>query len=207
MKLVKIKSIKRIENSSKKYDLAVRKNHNFFANGILVHNCSTWYSDYIHARSVDGRNHVSRNWLKNFHAQNCFNIPENWRICGENVFARHSIEYSGLPSYFLVFCIYNEKNICLSWDETTEYAQLLNLEQVPVLYRGIYDEDAVRNCFTGRSQFGNSEQEGYVIRFADSIPWALHRNGFAKFVRKGHVQTSHNWMMERVVQNKLKNNC
>lgn len=38
MRIVKIKSIKRIKNESKRYDIETKKNHNFFANNILVHN-------------------------------------------------------------------------------------------------------------------------------------------------------------------------
>ncbi|MCK9417405.1 hypothetical protein M0Q97_12265 [Candidatus Dojkabacteria bacterium] len=37
---MKIKSIKKIENISKRYDIEVETNHNFFANGVLVHNSS-----------------------------------------------------------------------------------------------------------------------------------------------------------------------
>lgn len=36
---MKIKTIKKIESQSKRYDIEVEKNHNFYANGILVHNC------------------------------------------------------------------------------------------------------------------------------------------------------------------------
>lgn len=39
MKSVKIKSIKRIPKNDR-YDLTVPKNHNFFANNILIHNTS-----------------------------------------------------------------------------------------------------------------------------------------------------------------------
>ena len=39
MRTVKIKSIKKIENNSNRYDLEVKENHNYFANGVLVHNC------------------------------------------------------------------------------------------------------------------------------------------------------------------------
>lgn len=35
----KIVSIKKNENNSKRYDIEVESNHNFFANNILVHNC------------------------------------------------------------------------------------------------------------------------------------------------------------------------
>lgn len=38
MKKIKIKSIRRIKPETR-YDLSVKKYHNFFANGILVHNC------------------------------------------------------------------------------------------------------------------------------------------------------------------------
>jgi hypothetical protein len=42
MKVVKIKSIRKI-GPSKKYDLTVAKNHNFFANKVLTHNSNTRY--------------------------------------------------------------------------------------------------------------------------------------------------------------------
>ena len=37
---MKIKSIKKVKSSSKRYDLELKNNSNFFANGILVHNSS-----------------------------------------------------------------------------------------------------------------------------------------------------------------------
>lgn len=39
MKEVKIKSITKISNNSKRYDLTIKDNHNFYVNNILVHNC------------------------------------------------------------------------------------------------------------------------------------------------------------------------
>lgn len=45
MQISKIKQIKKIKVDSQRYDLEVEDNHNFFANGILVHNSnvSVWY--------------------------------------------------------------------------------------------------------------------------------------------------------------------
>jgi DNA ligase (NAD+) len=40
MQIIKIKSINKRNNTSKKYDITVNKFHNFFANGLLVHNCN-----------------------------------------------------------------------------------------------------------------------------------------------------------------------
>lgn len=71
---------------------------------------TTMYSDYIHARSIDGRNHPSRNWVKNYWSTISQDIPEHWRICGENLYAEHSISYDNLETYFYGFSIWNEKN-------------------------------------------------------------------------------------------------
>ena len=45
MKTLKIVKIEKIKNSSKRYDIETKNTHNFFANGILVHNSnfSIWY--------------------------------------------------------------------------------------------------------------------------------------------------------------------
>lgn len=71
---------------------------------------TTIYNDYFHARSVDGRHHYTRNWVKSF-AMNYISpsLPKGWRMCGENLFALHSIKYENLNSYFLCFSIWNEK--------------------------------------------------------------------------------------------------
>lgn len=52
--------------------------------------CTTLYKDYSHARSLDSNHHPSRDWVKRFHSEIAHNIPEGWRVCGENVFAKHN---------------------------------------------------------------------------------------------------------------------
>jgi hypothetical protein len=49
------------------------------------------YRDYYHARSLDSNSHPSQSWARQFHAQISWNIPEGWRVCAENLYARHSI--------------------------------------------------------------------------------------------------------------------
>lgn len=80
---------------------------------------TTLYSDYTHARSLDSGHHESRSWIKSKQAEIGHLIPQGWRICGENLYARHSIVYNDLHSYFYVFNIWNEENKCLSWDATS----------------------------------------------------------------------------------------
>src|ERR1051326_3640177 len=93
------------------------------------------YHNQLHARSEDSKHHLSRSWIKQFHSRIKYLIPPNVQICGENLFAKHSIFYSNLPNYFLVFAILRD-NIFLSWDETRKICTLLNIPTVPVLYWG-----------------------------------------------------------------------
>lgn len=159
------------------------------------------YRDYMHARSLQEDHHESRGWVKKLHAEICWSIPINWRICGENVYALHSIPYSNLKSYFLVFSIWDENNVCLSWDDTKEYAEILGLETVPLIYRGIWNEEFVKSI---GSNLNTEQIEGYTVRIIDSFPYGAFRKSIAKWVRKGHVQTTtHNWKRRAVVKNEL----
>jgi hypothetical protein len=162
--------------------------------------CTTMYHDYIHARSIDSGNHPSRGWVKNLHGQIQGDIPPNFRLCGENLYAEHSIHYDNLPSYFMLFSIWDENNMCLSWDETLQWAELLGLEMVPTLYRGPWDEAKIRQI---ESKLDLTKTEGYTVRITDSFAYGSFRKSIAKFVRKGHVISTHNWMMKAVVKNSL----
>jgi hypothetical protein len=161
------------------------------------------YCSGMHARSVDSRHHPSRDWVKNLWSRIAGEIPEGWRICGENLYAGHSIAYVDLPSYFMGFSIWNEQNECLSWDETREWFALLDIESIPVLYDGLFDEKTIRGLYDSRRDW--ETKEGYVIRTADAFTYGQFRSCMAKFVRKGHVQTSKHWMRgQRIVPNGLK---
>lgn len=161
---------------------------------------TTMYSDYIHARSVDGRSHPTRGWVKRIHAEKGWQIPAGWRVCGENLYARHSIAYDGLPSYFLLFSVWDERNECLSWDETVEWAALLDFQTVPVLYRGPWDEQRVREV---GEALDPDRSEGYVVRVADPFSYGEFRSVVGKYVREGHVHTHGQWMREAPVPNGL----
>lgn len=169
---------------------------------------TTLYADHIHARSVESKHHASQAWVKSLHGRIRHEIPVGMRVCGESMYARHSIHYRGLTSYFYVFAVFDSGGRYLSWDETVECAARLGLETVPMLYRGSWDEKAVKACWTGRSAF-DGEQEGYVVRIAEAFPDDVpDRNNFsrfsAKYVRIGHGQTDDHWLRQAVVPNLLK---
>lgn len=152
---------------------------------------TTLYRDYLHARSVDGRGHPTRSWVKQFWNKISSDIPSGWRICGENLYALHSIQYNDLSSYFMGFSVWNESNLCLGWDETLEWFDLLGITAVPILYDGIYNENTIRSLWDERNW---ASSEGYVLRLAEPIHYADFRNKCGKFVRPGHIQTIKHWM-------------
>lgn len=158
------------------------------------------YSDICHARSIDSKNHESRNWVKALHASIKNDIPENMRICGENLYAKHSIFYEDLESYFYVFSIWQDDTV-LSWDDTVYWSELLGLITVPVIYRGIWTKDTHKECL---SKLNLNKQEGYVVRLASSFKIADFKRSVGKFVRASHVQTDEHWMYSQIVRNKLK---
>jgi len=166
---------------------------------------TTIYSDgTCHARSLDSASHESQAWVRALAAQVGHLIPKGWRVCGENVFAFHSIPYDKLTSYFYVFGIYDENNVCLSWRETIEWAALLGLEVAPVIYESDWCEHVVKRCFYGESAFGD-EQEGYVVRVVDSYHYDDFGTSVAKFVREQHVQpNAKHWRNRPVVPNTLR---
>lgn len=170
---------------------------------------TTLYPDYMHARSIDSESHPSQSWVRNFQGQMGYNIPGGWRVCGENLFAKHSIRYKNLSSYFMCFSIWNKYNRCLSWIDTLEWAKLLDIEVVSTLYEGIWDEYKIRSLYDYYEGMWNDNiMEGYVVRVADSFGYGEFRTSVAKYVRKDHVkETVHNWKHQRIVKNELSGSC
>lgn len=162
---------------------------------------STFYNDGLHARSLSYEPHPSRNRLRALHAQIAADIPDGMRVCGENLFAMHSIHYQNLADYFLVFSTWR-KNVCLSWDETCEWTELLGLKTVPVLYRGPWDEKLIRELHI--EERDGDTCEGYVVRTAGEFTYGQFRTHAAKFVRAQHVQTHGHWMRQVMTPNELK---
>lgn len=199
----------------KKYDIET-ETHNYFANGVLVHNCTTIYNDgSFHARSIDGRHHPSRNRMVGIAKGIGTKLPRGWRVCGENVYAQHSIAYTNLPDYFMVFGIYDENNFCLDWDDTEYFAEELGLTLVPKIWRGNWDHfyvnypDMTRfimsNGWLSEGEYGHiGEREGYVVRTVEGFHFDDLGSHCGKYVRFGHVQTDEHWMHKAVVPNGLK---
>jgi len=149
---------------------------------------TTMSRDRIHARSVDSDAHDSQSWVRNLWSKIRWEIPEGYRFCGENMYATHSIFYDDLESYFFLFGVWDGQTL-LSWDETEEWAALLELPTPKVLYRGDSLTDALKAW-----NLDDEVSEGYVVRVAGEIPLRMFSRSVGKFVRQNHVRTlDHGW--------------
>lgn len=165
---------------------------------------TTMYNDYIHARSLDSNHHPSRNWVKRFHSEISHNLPDRWRFCGENMFAKHSISYDNLDSYFYGISVWDENNICLDTETTKEWFELLGIQHVPIITHLVtYGnwEDSVWDIAKMSVEEG---KEGIVIRNKGAFLYKDFNKNVAKYVRANHVQTNKHWAHQEIIPNKLK---
>jgi hypothetical protein len=163
-------------------------------------------SNTFHARSQDSEKtgnaklKQSRAWCKALWASIRYLIPNDMRICGENLFAMHSIYYDDLLSYFQVFNIWRDLTI-LNFDDTLRICSELNLTHVRVIDEFKWNTDrAVEIC----NSIDTEKSEGIVFRPKMAINTHDFSNYYFKWVRKDHIQTSDHWLYTPLVQNKLK---
>lgn len=159
-------------------------------------NSSLYPDGHIHARSMDSVITPWRTWLKAWWNERSYMLDPRLRICGEDLYALHSIKYEGLGSYFRGFSVW-EGLQCLSWDETLLWFDELGIEPVKTLYRGLWDEDVIKAIDPAEWR------EGYVVRLTDSFHLDEFKNVVAKYVRANHVQTDERWDEREIVKNGL----
>jgi len=132
----------------------------------------------------------------NIHNRVFDDIPEETYIFGENMEGIHSIEYSGLKSYFYMFGV-RENNIWVNWDKVEEWSFYLDIPIVPILFKGVVNSDKelqtlVEKLVSEPSALGG-EREGVVARTTS----LFHNDDFEynvqKWVRANHVTADDHW--------------
>lgn len=152
-------------------------------------------------------NHPSFNALKAIHASLKDKINPNHQIFGEWLFAKHSILYSDLPSYLMVFGIRDiEKDIFISFDSLVKICNQLNLNMVPIVFNGVIktEKELKQKTFISqKSIYG--DLEGYVIRCKHEFSSFDFSANVAKNVRANHVDPNNDhWIHNEIIKNKLK---
>lgn len=165
---------------------------------------TTIYSDYIHARSLDSRvDSEDRRWIDALRISKIENnIPDSFRICGENMFYKHTVPYEDLESMFYVFSIWDGDK-CLSWEETKMWCGLLDLQHVPVIFEGKYNKDKILKIFNDYTS-KNKNVEGFVVRISDSFNISEFTYSLSKYVRNTFEIPSNHWRHSQKYLNALK---
>lgn len=123
-------------------------------------------------------------------------ISEDLYIFGEAMSAIHSIEYQNLTSNFYMFGARYQGNWSC-WEEVEDYAFLLDLPTVPVLFQGTIDsykelKQLIEILVNQPSSLGGI-REGVVARVARNFTDAEFAECVFKWVRKDHVTTTAHW--------------
>ena len=144
----------------------------------------TFTRDAMLARSADAGEQPWDLPAKALWTMTAYRIPDDWRVCGESMWARRSIAYTDLPGVFIVFGIWDETDTLLGWDDTVDWAKRLELPVVPVLYRGGSLSEARASWATQRDA---ATSEGFVVRAAGRIAAPDFSHQLLKWVRPNHT--------------------
>lgn len=156
--------------------------------------------------------HASFDGLKALHASIKYKIPARVQFFGEWCYARHSIDYSELPGYFMLFNVRDLNGpigpIWSSWEEVEMWAEELGVPTVPVLFKGkVSSEKELQELvesFMNQPSTCGGIREGVVVRVAYSFVNSDFPSCVMKCVRANHVQTSEHWKDQEIIRNKLK---
>jgi hypothetical protein len=169
--------------------------------------------DGCYARTHAGPpTHASFDRLKALHASVKHLILEHTQLFGEWCYAKHSIEYSELPGYFLLFNVRylndDDPPNWGAWWEVETWAEEIGVPTVPVLFKGTVSsekelKDLVESFMNQPSACGGI-REGVVARVAEGFADVDFSTCVMKCVRANHVQTSEHWKDQEIIKNRLK---
>jgi hypothetical protein len=167
---------------------------------------TTISNNYCHARSLDSKiDSEDRRWVDNLRMVRINNnLPEFHRICGENLFYKHTCNYNNLEDMFYAFSVWEEE-MCLSWEKTLNMCKNLNIKVVPVIYEGIYDKEKILNVFNDYIKNSKDDVEGFVVRNSHSFHYSDFKYNVSKFVRNTFEIPPNHWRYSVKKINGLKN--
>ena len=188
-------------------DKIIKNYDNFIGKEIIItekmdgENTSLYSDSFIHARSINSDSHESRDYIKNWWSEKYYLLPLYYRVCGENLFAKHSLFYDNLESYLYGFAIFDDNNFRLSIDEMLIWFEELDIKYPKILYRGIFDEKIINNLI---NILDFTKVEGFVVSSTESFHYNEYSKSTCKFVRNNHVQTDKHWKSQEIIKNGLK---
>ena len=168
-----ITGIEHIEENRQRYDLETGT-HNYFANGVLIHNCNARFVCIDEKMFVGSRKHWKKEDPKNLWWKAIAQNPEIETWCQANpglalygeVYGQvQNLKYGTQPGEirFAAFDILRGTQ-WLDFDEAREIGN--SLPWVPLVYRGVFDKDKTLAFAEGDSliPFAQNIREGVVIK-------------------------------------------
>lgn len=193
MRISHIKSITSLDTSFTRYDLEIQDNHNFFANGVLVHNCAStfsWdgksYKVYSHNFEVNSGNWVEvsniydiENKIKSYcKREGLKGLALQGEVCGPGI--QGNIYGFNTLKLFL-YGGFHDDGTRLKYSELKEISKFMLIDLCPEIYKNIKISnfsglDEIINLSDGESVFKNNGKpvlrEGLVWRTEDGkVHW------------------------------------
>lgn len=158
------------------YDLEVEDNHNYLANGILVHNSNASFAVINGKLKCWSRRHelgVS-DTLGGFYTWAKQNLNVDKLLEGVVYFGEwtnpHKVRYENYTKQFFLYDIYNTHlEEYVSFSMVRDEAKRLNLQLVPVFFEGEFESFEQLNSYVGRTDLGGKlgdieTGEGIVVK-------------------------------------------
>lgn len=133
------------------------------------------------------------------------NLTPDLIVFGEWVAARHSLDYTSLPDWWLVFDVYDRRaQRFWSVERRNTWARASGLQCVPRLFEGSATVESLKDILVReRSMYRDGPMEGLVVR-ADEADWSVAR---AKMVRADFTQAiAGHWRSRPLRWNRLGTN-
>ena len=188
MKTLKIKSIKKITSKSKKYDVQVSKNNNFFGNNILLHNSliiSFYYKLKMEWIIASRGSFISEQAIE---ASKMINTQTFLRMDKENTYLyeiiynsnRIVVDYGDMRDLVLLGVINTSSGDELSHKEISDkYSNLFMVVKK-------YDIPNVKKL-SDLQELEEENREGFVIRFENGFRVKVK---FSEYVRLHRILTN-----------------
>ncbi len=172
--------------------------------------CSMLDTKIVAARNGLEATHRSFDMLKRWHSMIKHKIPNNYKLFGEWLYAKHSIHYKDkikLKGFFQLFAVFDVKrSMWCHWDNVKSIAEMVGCRTVPVL--GYLDdtlkpyqiEQQIKKIANEQIKKGH---EGVVVRNHMEFHYSQFSENVMKYVRPNHVQTSRHWQSEKIVRNEV----
>jgi ATP-dependent RNA circularization protein (DNA/RNA ligase family) len=157
--------------------------------------------DYVRAPYIGQFKHLPL-WIKDHSYTLLQYLTPDMIIFGEWCAARHNLEYTDLPDYFLLFDIYDrESDRFWSADRRNRWAARAGLHTVPRISYGHFSlTDLLMMLRNVTSRYRNGPAEGLVIR-KDVGSWNIGRG---KLVQQEFTQTmTDHWTSQSIQWNRL----